>query len=74
MTESELTDGGCWFLVSSSAVCGFVLWRWNRFVGLSGGSVHGLDPQHPVLLVITGKHHQVALLHRVKKHTAALQA
>lgn len=72
--ESEPTDWRCWFLVSSSAVCGFVLRWWNRFVGLARGSVHSLNPQHPILLVVTGKHDQVALLHRVKKHPTTLQA
>lgn len=71
--KQEPTDGGRWFLESSSAVCGSVLRWWDRFVRLARGSVNGLDPQHPVLLVIAGEHHQVALPHRVEEHPATLQ-
>lgn len=71
MIQTVLTDGGRW-LLAASAVGGFALQWGNRFIGLSGGSVHGLNPQHPVLLIVTGKHHQITFSYGIKKHTAAL--
>lgn len=46
----------------------------DRFVGLAGGPVHGLDPQDPVLLVIAGKDHSVSFLHGVEESPATVQA
>lgn len=71
--ESEPTERRGCVLVSSSAVGGFVLRWWNRFVGLARGSVHGLNPQQPILLVVTGEHDQVSLFHRVEEHPTTLQ-
>ena len=45
----------------------------HGLVGLPGAPVQGLDPQHPVLLVIAGKGHQLALPHRIEEDGPALQ-
>lgn len=45
----------------------------NRLVRLAGGSIHGLHPQDPVLLVVTGKDHGVALFHGVKEGSTSFQ-
>lgn len=47
---------------------------WDRLVGLSGGTVHGLNPQDAVLLVITGEDHSVAFFHCIEESPAAIQA
>lgn len=74
MDEEGPTNRRRQLLESSSAVGGLVLGGGDRFVGLPGGPVHCLDPQHPVLLVVTRQHHQVALLDGVEEDAAALQA
>lgn len=40
---------------------------------LAGGSVHGLDPQDAVLLIVTCKNHCVSFLHSVEECSATFQ-
>ncbi|TNN84379.1 hypothetical protein EYF80_005372 [Liparis tanakae] len=47
---------------------------WDRLMGLASGTIHGLDPQDAVLLVIAGKDHSVAFLHGVEESPATIQA
>lgn len=47
---------------------------WDRLVGLASGTIHGLDPQDAVLLIIAGKHHSVAFLYRIEESPATIQA
>lgn len=46
----------------------------DRLVGLASGAIHGLDPQDAVLLVVAGKHHSVAFLHRVEEGPPSVKA
>jgi len=47
---------------------------WDRLVGLAGGSVHGLDPQDAVLLIVAGEDHSVTFLHCIEESPATIQA
>lgn len=40
---------------------------------LPRGSIHGLHPQDPVLLVVAGKDHGVALFHGVEEGSTSVQ-
>lgn len=43
-------------------------------MGLASGTIHGLDPQDAVLLIIAGKDHSVAFLHGIEESPATIQA
>lgn len=43
-------------------------------MGLASGTIHGLDPQDAVLLIIAGKDHSVAFFHCIEEGPATIQA
>lgn len=72
---TELRDGGIHLSWSAPFGVEFLdLSRWDGFVGLASSTVHGLDPQDAVLLVIAGEDHSVALLHCIEESSASIQA
>lgn len=47
---------------------------WDRLVRLASGTIHGLDPQDAILLVITGKDYSVTFFHGIEESPATIQA
>lgn len=71
---TELRDGSIKLWCCPSFGVEFLhLGRGDGFVGLARGTIHGLNPQDSILLIITGEDHSVSLLHSVEERPTSIQ-